>query len=158
MTHDPHTHTHIHTYTPYTYIYAHTHTDFLANGPEMYKLFELVLLVACYFSAMWLLRKLERQMSYALRRVLSMVVSGSSLGCVVYLFCNHLDYVRYTAALYYVTSALVFVSLLAGSQHSLVFYKFHDYVVGNFIFFLLGVMSLCQVGYLQVSVGSYIFV
>ena len=125
-------------------------TGFLKNGPEMYKLFELVLLVVTYFVSTWCLRKLEKQMSYALRRFLSMVVSGAALGCVLYLFCNHLSYIRYTAALYYVSSSLVFIFLLAGSQHApLIFYKFHDYVVGNFIFMLLGVMSLCQVGALQ---------
>ena len=65
----------------------------------------------------------------------------------------HLDYIRYTIAIYYLISACGFVCLLyldSISMSVIMFgYKLHDYIIGHFIFAILAIMTILQVCYVM---------
>ena len=88
-------------------------------------------------------------MAYALRRVLILTVSLVFLLGFVAMIANEPDLLRFAVAIYYAIAAVSFVLLLLGVQSVQIMYKMHDYVVGTFLFVVLGILSLMQIKYLQ---------
>ncbi len=66
---------------------------------------------------------------------------------LIYLYVMHVKHCIYSIALYYFTAAICFLCLLTGRMTNAVMkvYKLHYYVVGHFLFTLLGILSLLQV-------------
>ena len=120
------------------------------SGPS-----QLVLLGGVFFFGHWCLNKLERSFSYAVRRFVSLILTTSVCVLVVYLFLSHTLYFKFAVAIYYFLSAVCFCCLLAGLGPVSYLYKMHDYVVGHFIFLLIGILSMFQVGIVYPS-SSYI--
>ena len=98
----------------------------------------------------WLVNKLERYLTYAIRRFLSLCLTTFVMVASIYLFASHTQYIRYTVAVYYFLSSVAFLGLVVGSHKQICFvYKLHDYVVGHAIFLLLIVLAMLQLGYFQ---------
>eukprot|EP00981_Chlorochromonas_danica_P015402 scaffold12037_cov159-Ochromonas_danica.AAC.3 len=111
---------------------------------------EMMGVLAAYVAIKWVLRKIEKRLTYPVRRFISLFIN-SSVGCMmIYLFISHSKYILYTVAGYYFCAALAFLVLLMG-YHAVIMpiYKIHDYVVGHFIFLILSVASILQLGYVQ---------
>ena len=104
-----------------------------------------MLLGGVFFFGHWCLTKLERSFSYAVRRFVSLILTTTVGVLVVYLFLTHTLYFKFAVAIYYFLSAVCFCCLLAGLSPVSYLYKMHDYVVGHFIFLLIGILSLFQV-------------
>lgn len=93
----------------------------------------------------------ERDFNYPIRRFLTLILSGFVLFYITTVYIHRIRYILHTIALYYLMSAICFVFLVLGVNHSYLmqFYRIHDYIVGHSIFLLLTVASAFQVGYLQ---------
>jgi callose synthase len=99
-----------------------------------------------FFFSNWVLHKLERTWTYAVRRVTRLIIWITMLSTLILLFINHLQYIRFTIATYYLIAALVYLFLLCNCHNQvIVVYKVHDYIIGHAIFLLLSVLALCQV-------------
>eukprot|EP00595_Chromulina_sp_UTEXLB2642_P001715 CAMPEP_0196767632 /NCGR_PEP_ID=MMETSP1095-20130614/41799_1 /TAXON_ID=96789 ORGANISM="Chromulina nebulosa, Strain UTEXLB2642" /NCGR_SAMPLE_ID=MMETSP1095 /ASSEMBLY_ACC=CAM_ASM_000446 /LENGTH=1772 /DNA_ID=CAMNT_0042136127 /DNA_START=2165 /DNA_END=7482 /DNA_ORIENTATION=- len=124
---------------------------FIDDNTEIERLFEVFGLFIIFFLGHWCISKLEKALSYGIRRFTSLMLSGFVSGMVIYLFISHGVYVRYTLATYYVGSAIAFLSLLTFGVTGPIahIYKIHDYLVGHTIFILLAILTLLQFGYLQ---------
>jgi len=97
-----------------------------------------------------ILARLERSWSYATRRFASLVLSVAFVAMLVYLFAVHTRYFSYVIGVYYFASVLsFFVLVLGGGNYVSFLYKTHDYIVAHFIFFVLLVLAVLQVGYCQ---------
>ena len=113
---------------------------------------QLVILGGVFFFGHWCLNKLERSFSYAVRRFVSLILTTTVCVLVVYLFLTHTLYFKFAVAIYYFLSSVCFLCLLAGLSPVSYLYKMHDYVVGHFIFLLIGILSMFQVPvYLSIS-------
>lgn len=97
----------------------------------------------------WCLSKLERSLSYAVRRFATLSLSTVVGGLLAYLFLSHTLYFKYTVAVYYMSSAVSFLLLLLGFTPISHAYKVHDYIVGHALFLIIGVLSTLQLGVLQ---------
>ena len=122
---------------------------FFRSQDEQKRVGYIFVLLLLYASTNWLLAKLERTISYAVRRFTKLFVSTSIFATMIYLICTHPLYIKYAVAIYYLLSAMSFLLLLKGVPGIIQVYKVHDYIVGHTIFALLGIMSLVQIGYLQ---------
>ena len=99
-----------------------------------------------FFFSNWVLHKLERTWTYAVRRVTRLIIWITMLSTLILLFINHVQYIRFTIATYYLIAALVYLFLLCNCHNQvIVVYKVHDYIIGHAIFLLLSVLALCQV-------------
>jgi callose synthase len=121
---------------------------FLDDAAEQERVLLVVMIFVAFFFGNWTIAKLERHLTYAVRRFISMLLSTVVLLATCYLFATHMQYVRYTIAIYYLLSAGCFCMMISGFNVSFV-YKFHDYVVCYFLFFLIGVLALFRIGTLQ---------
>jgi len=125
-------------------------TGFFSDTRGQFRLMELLGILLAYFVLNWVLTKLQRNLVYATRRAAFLLLNISTIGCLIYLFFEHELYVRFSIALYYLLAAVTFIALLwAPGALVLSIYKAHDYVVGHTLFFIIGVMSTLQMGYLQ---------
>jgi hypothetical protein len=123
---------------------------FLTDPGEQGRFLEVVGLFALFFFGNWIVNKLERSLSYAVRRFASLCLTTFVMVAVIYLVCLHTQYIRYTVAIYYFLSAVSFLFLVMGMHNQIYFaYKLHDYVVGHSIFLLLIVLGMLQLGYFQ---------
>lgn len=122
---------------------------FLHDTTEQHRLMSVIGIFIFFMVANWGLSKMERSFTYAVRRFASLLLSAGVAGILLYIFCTHTVYIRYTVAVYYASSALSFFCLLVGFAPIQQVYKVHDYVVGHSIFFVLGFLSCFQLGYLQ---------
>lgn len=130
--------------------YGMVYPKLIDNKVHLEKFSTLFLVFAFYFSVNWVLNKLERHWTYATRRFAHMLLSVFVTGVIIYLFVVHEKYFIYSIAVYYFASALCFfVLLMGGSALVSTFYKLHDYLVCHFIFVVLFILSLVQVGYCQ---------
>jgi callose synthase len=116
------------------------------SSKERFLVVEMLSVIAVYVFIKWVLHKVERHQTYAVRRFISLFLSASVGITLIYLFSKHSKYVLYSVAAYYFCAAVAFLMLLIG-QHSVVMhiYKLHDYVVGHAIFFLLSIACVLQV-------------
>lgn len=112
---------------------------------EQQRLIKVIFLFFIFYFGSWLIFKLEKSMSYAVRRVSSISLTTSIASIIIYLFFNHTLYIRYTVAFYYFLSALSYTSLLCNVKAASHAYKFHDYLVGHTIFLMISILSFLQV-------------
>lgn len=125
-------------------------TKFFTNKDEQIKVLEVLAIVAFFVVGKILLGNFEREWTYATRRFMSLFLSSFVTFFTIYLFFVHTQHFLYTISLYYIISSGSFLLLLFGQETIVIkFYKFHDYVVGHFIFILLALASAFQIGYLQ---------
>jgi callose synthase len=131
---------------------------FIANGlfgqkmfrdeAEQYRMVEILTLFGIFFFGNWIINKMEKYFTYAVRRFTSLLLSTIVGVVTVYLFFVHTQYIRYTIAVYYFIAAIAFLFLILGGQHFVLYvYKLHDYIVGHAIFMLLSILALLQVFY-----------
>lgn len=108
--------------------------------------------VAAYFAIRWVLGKVDKNLTYPMRRFLSLFLNAFAGCTLLYYFFSHAKYLLYSITFYYIAAALAFMVLLMG-YYPLVMpiYKLHDYVVGHCIFLVLSIASVCQLGALQTS-------
>lgn len=118
---------------------------FLRDPGEHQRIIELLCLVAGYLVCSWILSKLERSVTYAVRRLAALTLSTAMFITIVYLFTTHTLYIKYAVAIYYLLSAVAFIFLACGQMSIRHIYKIHDYLVGHTLFFLLGLLSFMQV-------------
>jgi callose synthase len=79
-------------------------------------------------------------------RGIFLLIPGLLVAFVLYRFFSYPEYFLQLVALYYFASALAFICLMAGFTEFIApFYKIHDYLVGNVIFLVLGVLTFAQV-------------
>jgi hypothetical protein len=120
-------------------------TKIFHDNSEQKRLTHIIILFFLFYFGSWLIVKLEKSMSYAVRRVSSISLTTSITSIVIYLFFNHTLYIRYTVALYYFLAALSYTSLLCNVKAASHAYKFHDYLVGHSIFLMISLLSFLQV-------------
>lgn len=75
------------------------------DSDEQQKVLELTALFGIFFFGNWCIAKLERSISYAVRRFASLLLTSAVTGISIYLFMSHTLYVRYTVAIYYVLAS-----------------------------------------------------
>jgi len=126
-----------------------TGTTLFTDPQERGRMLAIIGLFVLFVSGHWCLSKLERSLSYAIRRLSSFLLTSAVAGLAIYLYAQSLEFVTLTIGLYYFCAAAVFVLLLSGVQSVAYICKLHDYLVGHFIFLVLVILSLCQVGMLQ---------
>lgn len=124
-------------------------SSFFHHPEKQYQLAEVVGLYALFFIIQYCLALLEKSLSYAIRRFLSLLLSAVVIGVTIFLFISNTVYIRYTLSLYYLASSFSFLALICGSKNVATIYKFHDYLVGHVIFVILLFLSLLQLGYIQ---------
>lgn len=111
---------------------------------------EVVGLFFFFFFGNWIINKLERYLSYAVRRFASLCLTTFVMVATIYLITLHTQYIRYTVAVYYFLSSVSFLFLVMGYHNQINFvYKLHDYIVGHSIFLLLLICAFFQLGYFQ---------
>ena len=128
---------------------------FLEDPEEQERVVAVVMVFGAFFFGNWCITKLERHLSYAVRRFMSMLLAAVVLFCTAYLFATHMQYFRYTIAIYYLLSAVCFMCLLCGINVSII-YKFHDYIVCYFLFVLIGFLALFRVN--DAHTDSFLFI
>lgn len=139
----------------YTILYTHHigyglfQARFFRDHDEQYKLLSLYSLFILFFFGHWCIQKLERSLTYAARRFLSLALSTSITILIIYFIITHTLYLRYILASYFIFSAISAFFLLCGVPQIAYIYKIHDYLVGHTIFIILGILSTLQIGYLQ---------
>ena len=121
----------------------------LRDSGEQTKVMEIIVLSLSYEAGNWIISKLEKSLTYAVRRFDTLSINSAFVVTLVYLFATHTLYLRFTVAMYYFVSSLSFLALVSGSTNVRFLYKYHDYVVGNTLFLLLFALTLLQIGYLQ---------
>lgn len=121
-------------------------TKFFTNSEEQVKVLEVIGIVALFVIGKLILGRFEREWTYATRRFMSLFLSTFVTFFTIYLFFVHKQHFLYSISLYYIISSVSFSLLLIG-QHNVIIklYKFHDYVVGHFVFILLALASAFQV-------------
>lgn len=123
-------------------------SKFWHDQGEQMKIVEVLALFVIFIFGHWIISKQERRLSYAIRRFSSLVLSLIVFGLTIYLYATHLDYIRYTIAIYYFGSAISFLCLMSLGVHVQPLryvYKIHDYIVGHTIFFFLSTLTFLQV-------------
>lgn len=125
-------------------------TKFVHSHREQRRFGEVVAIVLIYLLITWLLKRNEQKIPYALRRIFTMMQNFAASIALLYLFVQHVQYIRYAIALYYLCSAATFTMLLLDLNDVVMpLYQIHDYLVGHVIFVILMLLSLLQFGYLQ---------
>ena len=126
---------------------------FFTDKKEQLRVGKLLLVLSFYYIASWFISKTERIVSYAFRRLATFVVSIGTSVLLFYMYWNHNVYFKYSIALYYLSSLLNYAMLVFGGQTALIrpFFRIHDLLVGHVIFFILFVLSICQIGIIQTS-------
>ena len=123
---------------------------FLTDKGEQGRFMEVVGLFFFFFLGNWIINKLERYLSYAVRRFASLCLTTFVVVTTIYLVTLHTQYIRYTVAVYYFLSSISFLFLVMGYHNQINFvYKLHDYIVGHSIFLLLIICASLQLGYFQ---------
>jgi len=123
---------------------------FLTDKGEQGRFLEVVGLFFVFFIGNWVVNKLERYLSYAVRRFASLCLTTFVMVTTIYLTCLHTQYIRYTVAIYYFFSSIAFLCLVMGTHNQIYYmYKLHDYIVGHSIFVLLILLAMLQLGYFQ---------
>jgi len=123
---------------------------FLHSSVEQGRVLVLLGVFAIFLFCNWVIHKLERYWTYAVRRFASLFLWTVTFVIVLALFISHAQYVQYSAAMYYCFSALSFLALLSGAKNQVIpVYKLHDYLVGHIMFFMLAILALLQMGYFQ---------
>lgn len=123
---------------------------FLTDKSEQGHFLEVVGLFFVFFIGNWVVNKLERYLSYAVRRFASLCLTTFVVVTTIYLTCLHTQYIRYTVAIYYFFSSIAFLCLVMGTHNQIYYvYKLHDYIVGHSIFVLLILLAMLQLGYFQ---------
>jgi callose synthase len=88
----------------------------------------------------------EKSMPYPVRRTIGILIFCGLVACVLTLFLEDTNYMRYTLAAYYAIGGICQVALLYGyNKVCKPFYLIHDLVCGHIIFiplFLLGAIQL----------------
>lgn len=121
-------------------------SKFLGSKEEQSRVLEVLTIFALFFFSNWVLHKLERSWTYAIRRVARLALWTVMGITIIALFINHIQYIRYTLAFYYLMAAVTYAFLLLGAHNQvMVIYKLHDYVVGHSIFLGLSILALFQV-------------
>ena len=118
---------------------------FLSDPNEQERVIAVVMLFLVFFFGNWTITKLERSLSYAVRRFMSFLLSTAVLITIIYLFATHLQYVRYTVAIYYLLSAVCFLLLMSGVKSVSIMYKIHDYIVCYILFLVIGILAVLKV-------------
>jgi callose synthase len=118
---------------------------FFRDPDEQRRLLYLFLLFMVYIFGHWCISKLERSLSYAVRRFTSLTLSSAVAVTGVYFFVSHTLYLRYSLAMYYLCSSVCAFCLISGVGQVSAVYKLHDYVVGHTIFLILTILSTLQV-------------
>lgn len=125
-------------------------SHFFHTSREQLRLGKILGICFAYLILKYLFRKFEFSVTYASRRLLHYLLSIVTIVPLIYLFVSHTQYFRYTIALYYLISAINYIILLCGfNSVSIHLCKVHDTLVGHFIFGVLLLMSLLQIGTLQ---------
>lgn len=124
-------------------------TKFVDDEDETVKVGQVLVLYVLFFFGNWCISKLEKTLSYGMRRFASLLLSSVVIVVTVYLFATHLAYVRYTIAIYYFGASLTFLGLVTGLVPVQFVYKIHDYIVGHVIFLILGITTVLQLGHVQ---------
>ena len=101
------------------------------------------------YAGNWAIEKLDRSLSYAVRRSASALITSFCVIMLAFLFHTHKRYFAYTMSFYYIGASLSLICLLTGLCRPSYFYKIHDYVIGHFLFVILYVLSVIQLGVLQ---------
>lgn len=121
---------------------------FALSGTNLFseneRLFEIAGLFLGFIVGNFLIAKLEIYGMYAIRRLLTLLLSTAVLVIAIYLFASHLMYIKFAFALYYVAAAAALLLTLCGADASSM-YKIHDYVVGHFLFLILLIFAVFQV-------------
>eukprot|EP01041_Mallomonas_annulata_P000789 gene789-1528_t len=123
--------------------------DIFTDNSQQEKVFSILGLFVAFLGGHWFISKLERSCSYAIRRVSSFLVSAAVVGVAIYLYAQSVQYLSLTIALYYFSAAACLMLLLLGVRGVSHVNKMHDYLVGHFIFLVLCILSLLQIGILQ---------
>jgi callose synthase len=89
---------------------------FVRDHGEQQKVFELIALYGTFFFGSWCIYKLERSVTYAVRRFASLVLTTAVGGMTIYLFASHTLYFKFTVAMYYFLSGASFCCLMGGFQ------------------------------------------
>lgn len=122
---------------------------FFEDDFDRMKFYFVFFVLLVFYSGVWLIGKLERSLSYPIRRASSACLTLICFTLFLYMFYAHRRYFGYTVACYFVGASISFASLLCNVSCVTYFYKIHDYVVGHFLFFFLYILSIVQLGVLQ---------
>ncbi|KAJ1406769.1 hypothetical protein B484DRAFT_404035, partial [Ochromonadaceae sp. CCMP2298] len=124
--------------------------NFMTSTDEQGRVIGLLAILFAFLFGNWVIQKLERYWTYAVRRFASLSLWTLTGAAFIGLFATHIQYVKYTVALYYLGSAVAFLALLLGCTAQVqVVYKVHDYLVGHSIFLIISLLALLQMGYFQ---------
>ena len=122
---------------------------------DLYHLLQVLGLFMILLYSNSYLSKIERHMTYASRRVLSMVINSFATVLLLVKLYRHVVVFKYLVFVYYLISAATFITLLLSTntrvmQHFVIpAYKFHDMVVGHFLFVILFILAyICKVSYI----------
>ena len=118
---------------------------FMSNADEKLKFACVFIIFFVFYFGNWVISKLERTLSYAVRRFSSLLLNFLCFGLMIYLFHAHKKYFVFSLAFYYIGSSVSFACLLFKIGNPSYFYKIHDYIVCHFIFVILYVLSIVQV-------------
>mgnify|MGYP001964173729 CR=1 FL=1 len=123
--------------------------SFFENPKDMEKFSTVFVLLFLFYGVHWIIGRLERTLSYAVRRSTTSFMSLISVLIIIYLFHAHKRYFGYTMSFYYMGAAFSFLCLVTGIYRPSYLYKMHDYIIGHFLFVILYVLSIIQLGVLQ---------
>ena len=123
--------------------------SFFVNPEASQKFSSLFMLLFIFYAGNWVITKLERTLSYAVRRSVSSFITLVCLALIVYLFHAHTRYFGYTMSFYYVGASLCLMCLVTDVYRPLYLYKMHDSIISHFLFLILYVLSIIQLGVLQ---------
>ena len=123
--------------------------DFMFSPKEQNRVLVLLTVFAGYVMSTSCINKLERAVSYAVRRLAMLMISTVTFGIVIYLYASHLLYFKYTVAIYYILACFSFILQSRRVLSIRFFFRIHDYCVGHTLFVVLFLLSLFQVGVVQ---------
>jgi callose synthase len=86
----------------------------------------------------------HRTLPYPLRRTLGIIITLLLTVCIVIIFIEDSDCIRYTLAGYYAIGALCQLGLLVGIKATKRFYFIHDFICGHIIFIPLFILAGLQ--------------
>ena len=116
-------------------------SKFLDSSEEQAHVLAVIAVFAAFIFGNWVIHKLERYWPYAVRRFATLSLWTAAGALLASMFLSHGQNVKY-----YVACAASFLLLLSGlNSQVMVAYKLHDYLVGHFIFLVLGVLAVLQV-------------
>ena len=118
---------------------------FVWSSTEKEKFSFVFILFFMFYFGNWCISKLEKTVSYAVRRFSGLLLNTCCIGLLIYLFHAHKKYFVYTMSFYYIGASFSFASLLFNIGNPSYLYKIHDYIVCHFIFGFLYILSILQV-------------